>query len=144
MNVLFEHNLPLTLTKESAAVRQTDAAIDAFLRGDYDVCITLAGAAEGIFSDRKGSDLHTFAMNDPRAKEFGLKATNTAFNFERDWLKHSTVDSPEQITITTFEAAMMLIRSMTKLGNWSPKMYQIKPIVISVVARQQSDGTTNL
>jgi hypothetical protein len=144
VKALFKQNFPLTLTKESAAIRQTEAAIDAFLRGDYDICITLAGAAEGIFSNRKGSDLHTFAMSHPRATEFGLKATNAAFNFERDWLKHSTSDSPEQITLTSFEAAMMLIRSMTKLANWSPKMDQIKPIIISVVADQQITDTTDL
>jgi hypothetical protein len=144
VKALIEHSVPLTVTKESAAIRQTDAAIDAFLRGDYDVCITLAGAAEGIFSNRKGSDLHTFAMSDPRANQIGQKTANTALNFERDWLKHSTLDAPEQITITSFDAALMLIRCMTKLANWSPKMDQIKPILMSVVERQQIDDIPDL
>ena len=40
----------LTLTKEEAATRQTNAAIEAFARGDFDIAITLAGAAEDLLA----------------------------------------------------------------------------------------------
>ena len=47
---------PLTLTKAQAPVRQVEAAIHALIRGDFDIAITLACAAEGMF-DRKGRHL---------------------------------------------------------------------------------------
>lgn len=132
----------LNLTKSGAAIRQTEAAIDAFLNGDFDICITLAGAAEGIYSARKGTDLHTFAMNDERAKVFGAKATNAALNLERDWLKHTTLEQPPQITITPFEAAHMLVRAMSKLdaSEWTPKMDEIKPLILAVFDKDEAAG----
>ena len=53
---------PLTLQKEQAAIRQAEAAIAALQHGHFDIAVTLAGAAEGIYSDRKGSDIHTQMM----------------------------------------------------------------------------------
>lgn len=124
----------LILTKSRAAVRQVEAAITAFLAGDFDICITLAGAAEGIYADRKGNDLHTFAMRDERAIAFGLKEANAALNGERDWLKHPTPKFPQQITITAFEAAHMLVRAMTKLdeSEWTERMDEVKPLLMAV------------
>jgi hypothetical protein len=130
----------LTLNKESAAVRQTEAAIDAFERGDYDICITLAGAAEGIFSDRKGSDFHTFALNSAATSQFNKKQTNAALNTERDWLKHTTLGQPAEITITPFEAAYMIMRAMTKLSNWSEKMNRIKPKLNAILLSESADN----
>jgi hypothetical protein len=40
----------LFLTLQKAATRQVDAAIDALQAGDYDVALTLAGAAEGMIA----------------------------------------------------------------------------------------------
>lgn len=49
----------LRLTKVQGATRQTNAAIEAFARGDFDIAITLAGAAEGMIK-WKGRHLFTF------------------------------------------------------------------------------------
>ncbi len=121
------------LTKHRAAIRQVEAAIDAFTRGDFDICITLAGAAEGMFERRKGSDLHTGMMSDPRAKEFGVKEVNSNANMIRDWLKHDGLQHPPEIEIAPFEAAVMLVRAMTKLDGWTAKMDAIKPVIYEVI-----------
>jgi hypothetical protein len=44
------HDSILSLTKIEAATRQTEAAIEAFVRGDFDIAITLAGAASANLS----------------------------------------------------------------------------------------------
>lgn len=118
---------PINLTKQLAATRQIEAAIEAYRRGDFDICITLAGAAEGIFSDRKGSDLHTAWMTDPRGDQFGRRELNALVNRERDWLKHPTADDAAEISIGEIDAAVMLVRAMTKLSVWSPAMEDAKP-----------------
>jgi hypothetical protein len=46
----------LTVSKVEGATRQIDEAIKALERGDFDIAITLAGAAEGMF-DSTGEDL---------------------------------------------------------------------------------------
>lgn len=127
----------LLLTKEQAAVRQIEAAIDAFRIGALDVCITLAGAAEGIFAHRKGSDLHTAYMTDPRGIEFGRKELNSLVNRERDWLKHTNDEQDPEIEIAEMDAAVMLVRAMTKLERWTPKMDAIKPILYLLITREE-------
>jgi hypothetical protein len=57
---------PLNLTKVEAAIRQVEAAIEALERGDFDVAITLAGAAEDMI-DRPGS---LFAYHQSRTKNY--------------------------------------------------------------------------
>jgi hypothetical protein len=52
----------LNLTKAQAASRQVDAAIDALDRGDFDVAVTLASAAEDMI-DREGLTLLAFLMS---------------------------------------------------------------------------------
>ncbi|MGO4735528.1 hypothetical protein AB4099_03220 [Bosea sp. 2KB_26] len=121
------------LTEHLAAIRHVEAAIEAFIRGDFDICITLAGAAEGMFERRKGSDLHTVMMSDPRAKEFGVKDVNSSANMVRDWLKHDNPRHPASIEIAPFEAAVMLVRAMTKLDGWTTKMDAIKPAIYEVI-----------
>ncbi|MFC7698290.1 hypothetical protein ACFQX9_16430 [Bradyrhizobium sp. GCM10028915] len=60
--------LPLTLTIEEAMCRQADAAIDAFLRGHFDVALTLAGAAEGVI-ERTGLHMFGELRSAPKALE---------------------------------------------------------------------------
>lgn len=128
---------PIRLTKQDAAVRQIEAAIDAYRVGSFDVCITLAGAAEGIFAHRKGSDLHTAYMTDPRGVEFGRKEINALVNRERDWLKHTNDEQDIEMEIAETDAAVMLVRAMTKLERWTPKMNAIKPILYSLITGEK-------
>src|SRR5260221_3875305 len=46
-------NHPLTISKAEGASRQVEEAIKALERGDFDIAITLAGAAEGML-ERSG------------------------------------------------------------------------------------------
>src|SRR5260370_199033 len=53
-------NAPLIITKVEGATRQTEAPIDAFCRGDFDIAITLPVAAERIIH-RDGTHLWPYS-----------------------------------------------------------------------------------
>ena len=105
---------PLKLSKADAAIRQVGAAIDALERGDFDVAITLAGAAEDMI-DRAGS-LFAYHRDHPKAKELGIENEELRdhMNKERNWLKHKS--GPDTMDITCYSAAFMIARAVTKLG----------------------------
>jgi hypothetical protein len=52
----------MTLTKAEGALRQIKAAIEAFWRGDFDIAITLSGAAEGMLEEKRVICFCTCAM----------------------------------------------------------------------------------
>jgi hypothetical protein len=63
----------LHLSLVEAATRQIDAAIDALQSGQYDIAITLAGAAEGMI-ERDGSYMFVHLKNAPHVlEEFSQK-----------------------------------------------------------------------
>jgi hypothetical protein len=111
---------PIKLTLTDGATRQVDTAIDAFERGDFDVALTLAGAAEGMLK-REGNYLFAGLRDNPRAKaRFEEKKDWIALlNQERDWLKHGGAD---EMQIECYDAAMMIARAASKLEVWTPKM----------------------
>jgi hypothetical protein len=111
---------PIKLTLAEGAARQVDAAIDAFGRGDFDVALTLAGAAEGMLK-RDGFYLFVGLRDNPRVKErFDDKKDWIAMlNRERDWLKHGGDD---EMQIECFDAALMIARAASKLEVWTPKI----------------------
>lgn len=114
---------PLYLTKLDAAFRQTEHAIIAFEAGDYDVAITLAGAAEGLLPERADQALFSSLRDDPLALEkFGKKDWVSKLNADRDWLKHSNANMPEEIILTVQEASFMIARAISKLDPWSERM----------------------
>ena len=114
----------LNLSLAESASRQTEAAIDALERGDFDVAMTLAGAAEGIIK-REGPHLFAWLPDNPRTKErFPEKKDWIALlNRERDWLKHG---GDEHMEIECASAAFMIARAMSKLEVWTPKMDAFK------------------
>jgi hypothetical protein len=77
----------LTLTKEEAATRQTNAAIEAFTRGDFDIAITLAGAAEDLIN-REVKYLFSYMQKSPTVSYVDGKVWVRTLNLERNWLKH--------------------------------------------------------
>jgi hypothetical protein len=118
---------PITLSKEDACRRQIGEAINALKRGDFDTAITLAGAAEGMFSNRKGSDIISGLAEYPRAREHFTKPEWIAIlNMERDWLKHPTMDLGAEMEFTQMVAAHMIARAASKLQNWTPIMKEFK------------------
>jgi hypothetical protein len=132
-------NTPLTLTKTEGATRQTDAAIDAFFRGNFDIAITLAGAAEGMI-ERDGVHLWAYFADLDRVRErFSIlgaeqpqplekKPWISALNSERDWLKHPS--GAEPLVIERAAAAIMISRAASKLENWTPRMKEFKAWIV--------------
>ena len=111
----------LNLTLEEAATRQTDAAIDALQRGEYDVAVTLAGAAEGMIQ-REGP--HMFAYMLTKIGDRASKKESIAtLNRELYWLKHG---GQNEMAIECADAAFMISRAASKLEKWTPKMDQFK------------------
>ncbi len=117
---------PLMLTLAQGASRQVDAAIDALERGEFDIAITLAGAAEGMFN-REGTFVFAALRDNPRSKERFAEKQDwvTLLNRERDWLKHG---GAEAIQIECFDAAMMVARATSKLEakDWTKKMEEFR------------------
>ncbi|SFH69716.1 hypothetical protein [Bradyrhizobium sp. cf659] len=116
---------PLNLTIAEAASRQIDAAIDALQRGDFDVALTLAGAAEGMIK-RDGPHMFAWLRDHPKAAEHfqSKKKWIDVLNREYYWLKHS---GEETMEIDCATAVFMIARAMTKLDAWTPKMDAFKP-----------------
>ncbi|MET4513744.1 hypothetical protein [Bradyrhizobium sp. I1.7.5] len=113
----------LFLTLHKAATRQVDAAIDALQAGDFDVALTLAGAAEGMI-ERTGHRMFGWLKLHPKAMErFTQREWITILNTERDWLKHGGQPSMQ---ISVAEAAFMIARAASKLEDWTPKMVAFK------------------
>jgi hypothetical protein len=113
---------PLKISKTEAASRQVEIAIKALERGDFDIAVTLAGAAEGML-ERSGHHLWSFMLQSPKAAAFDEKKELVPFlNAERDWLKHPTPSAGDTKTFIRAHAAIMIARAMSKLETWSPRM----------------------
>jgi uncharacterized protein (UPF0210 family) len=59
----------LKISKAEGASRQVEKAIKALERGDFDIAVTLAGAAEGMLK-RSGHHLWSFMLQSPKAAAF--------------------------------------------------------------------------
>jgi hypothetical protein len=121
------------ISKLAAAQIQIEAALDRVYKGDYVSCITLAAAAEGIMSERKGSDMITAVSTHPKAiAKFGRKPWSDLLNMEVHYLKHATPQYPGPLSISRMEAIIMLVRAMTKLAaeEWTPKMERAKAAIL--------------
>ncbi|HWL06453.1 MAG TPA: hypothetical protein VNQ99_16220 [Xanthobacteraceae bacterium] len=117
---------PLFVTREQAATRQVEAAISALERGEFDIAITLAGAAEGMFDFRKeGTILEGIANAERALTHFEKKDWINILNMERNWLKHSS-DRTGTIAIELFSAAFMIARAASKLTHWTQPLHDFK------------------
>jgi hypothetical protein len=108
----------IVLTKAEASRRHIEAAITAFEEEQFDVSITLAGAAEGIAPEPTGPTLFSFARDQhPRIAATGVKKSDwiEALNAERNWLKHVGEENhPPTMEIHRWAAAYMLVRAIDK------------------------------
>jgi hypothetical protein len=111
----------LTITKAEGASRQVDEAINALERGDFDIAVTLAGAAEGMF-DRPGLHLWTFMQEQAKAAGVQRREMSDSANAARTWLKHATPGEAASLTLEAYDAVAMIMRAMSKLEHWSPRM----------------------
>jgi hypothetical protein len=107
----------MTLTKAESALRQVNAAIEAFWRGDFDIAITLSGAAEGML-EREDAHLFSYMRDAPKVQHVPKKEWIKTLNRERDWLKHSGSEHSATAEIGRADAAFMIARAASKLENW--------------------------
>jgi hypothetical protein len=113
----------LKLTRVEAMTRQIETAIAALQRGDYDVAVTLAGAAEGMIQ-RDGPHMFAYLRDSPRVQgKFSKKDWITTINRELYWLKHG---GQNEMEIECADAAFMIARAATKLEKWTPKMEEFR------------------
>ncbi|MBV8895029.1 MAG: hypothetical protein JO051_00850 [Acidobacteriaceae bacterium] len=115
----------ITLTKAEGALRQVNAAIEAFWRGDFDIAITLSGAAEGML-DRKGSHLFAHMRDASQVQHVPKKEWIGTLNQERDWLKHNSPEHSTTAEIHRGAAAIMISRAASKLENWTPQIEEFR------------------
>jgi hypothetical protein len=91
--------------RKLSAHRQIRAAIQLYLKGELECAITLAAAAEGQLPD----------TGDPYLLK-GLKGIAPFDEFDHNlvinWLKHCK--EPDEVTIPSFEAAMIISRAISK------------------------------
>jgi hypothetical protein len=91
--------------RKLSALRQIRAAIRHYLEGELECAITLAAAAEGQLPDTTDDYLLKGFKSIVPFEEFD-------YNLVINWLKHC--NEPDQVTITSFEAAMTIRRSISK------------------------------
>jgi hypothetical protein len=107
------------ITRKISALRQIHAAINLFHEEEYESAITLALAAESQLPDDVAKPyLYDVLKARVSPDEVGM------FNDVRNWLKH--LIPPDEIQITNFDAALALVRAITKFkavfGESSPTM----------------------
>ena len=124
----------LVLTKQEAALRQIEAACEAFWNGDFDICITLSGAAEGMAPEPDGALLRRLAYDPRRPPHLSQKEWVSILNQGRDWLKHVTPHFDDTIELDAGDAAHALMRAMQRWEPWSESMQAAKRWYLGRVA----------
>jgi hypothetical protein len=118
---------PFTITKIEGAIRQIEAAIDALTHGDFDVAITLAGAAEGMLERQAEKDMFSFLRDGlPDNWQIAKKDWIGVLNADRDWLKHPTPENAGPLTLGPVFAAFMIERAISKLEQQTPRMAEFR------------------
>jgi hypothetical protein len=108
---IFVANLDIHIetTKQLAARRQIDAAIEHLHKSEFECAITLAAAAEGLLPDTDKPYVFARLKDHPSYKN---KEVN--FNDTITWLKHPV--QPETTFIFEMEAALIIARAMSKFA----------------------------
>jgi hypothetical protein len=108
----------MKITKQQAAEANLDAAIDAFLRGDWVPSIHLAGAAEEVFSRleeaRGGKTTPDFLWGKTDFKDLVEKKKDyiSALNYFRDWIKHHNTEHPNEVEILEPHVVISVMRAI--------------------------------
>ncbi|BBO06579.1 hypothetical protein SG09_59290 [Bradyrhizobium ottawaense] len=94
------------ITRKTSSLRQIHAAIKLFHDDEYEATITLALAAESQMPHVEVPYLYERLKARVSPDEVDI------FNDVRNWLKH--LRPPDEIEITNFDAALALVRAVTK------------------------------
>jgi hypothetical protein len=109
------------VSKVEGATRQIDEAIKAIERGDFDIAITLAGAAEGMF-DSTGEDLWAAMHKGAQDAAIPRKDLLDDLNNARTWLRHP--GGSDRYEFDSYLAVEMILRAASKIkrASWTPRM----------------------
>jgi hypothetical protein len=114
------------ITKAQGATKQVEAAIEAIVKGNFAVAITLAGAAEGML-EGDGKEMFQVMLKAPGIEKTDQAKWIATLNGERDWLKHVTKEDPRKILeISNLDAGFMIARAASKLDTWTPIIEEFK------------------
>ena len=115
----------MKVTKQQAAEANLDAAIDAFLRGDWVPAIHLAGAAEEVFGRleeaKGGKTVPDFFWEKTDFKDLVARKKDyiSALNHYRDWIKHHNADDPIEVEIQEPHAVISVMRACFAQANYT-------------------------
>jgi hypothetical protein len=108
-------NSILHLSKEDAARRHIEAAVKSWHDGDFDIAITLAGAADGM---TKGDVEDTLYRQLMARLPPGLdqKQARENLNASRSWLKHTTPHLQASRSFTFIESGLHIMFAANRWG----------------------------
>ena len=115
----------MRVTKQQAAEANLDAAIDAFLRGDWVPAIHLAGAAEEVFGrleEAKGRNTvpdYFWGKSDFTDLVAKKQDYISALNYYRDWIKHHGPNHPIEVEIQEPHAVLSVMRACVAQANYT-------------------------
>ena len=115
----------MKVTKQQAAEANLDAAIDAFLRGNWIPAIHLAGAAEEVFGRleeaKGGKTVPDFIWEKTDFKDLVAKKKNyiSVINHYRDWIKHHSADDPIEVEIQEPHAVISVMRACVAQATYT-------------------------
>jgi hypothetical protein len=102
------------IAKREAVAQQIDQAIRLGREGLWASCVTLAGAAESAMPEPEEETVYVW-LRRIGAATLQIDATRVAnvhLNAARNWLKHSPLDDPMEIT--PLDAFVMIMRAWSK------------------------------
>jgi hypothetical protein len=129
----------LVLSKREAAIRQIDSAIEAFHRGDFDIAITLAGAADGM-KKTEPEDLFQKIL-ELRPPTVERKRAIANLNSARDWLKHVSVEQSDQRGFTFLDSGFFILLAAHKWNHESQFVQAFASIWYFALEAAAADGT---
>ncbi len=111
----------LRLSKEIAALRHIEAAINFLSSGSFDLAITLCRRRGGNAGGYTSHLVVREARRDfEKVADLGSKEWIASLNTERDWLKHETPGLPREMIFVRGQAAIMVARAVSRLPKGSP------------------------
>jgi hypothetical protein len=113
----------LHLTLVNAASRQIDAAIDALKTGDFDIALTLAGAAEGMIPSTETAVFAKLRDSPKVLERLSKKGLDQPHQPGALLVEHGGEPAME---IERWTAAFIIARASSKIEKWTPKMVEFK------------------
>ena len=108
-------NSILHLSKREAAERHIEAAVKFWHSGDFDLAITLAGAADGMTKGEREETMYARLIA-LRPSHLSKETARNNLNASRNWLKHDATYLPASRPFTYFESGFHIMLAADKWG----------------------------